>query len=263
MRPVGANREVSVDVRLLSATHRDLAREVAAGSFRQDLFYRINVIELRVPPLRDRGDDILSLSAVFLANHAHELGVDALHLSEEAEAALLAYTFPGNVRELENILERAVALSEGSELRAADLRLPTTRGSNPLAAASALDSRHDGDGGESTRAGTRPMSQPAHAGSEAVASTEFPAHRGDVRQAVRLPDVLLPRDGAGQAPGAASNTGPVPTGPADLEVYLGNIERDLILKTLQETKYNRTKAAEKLGITFRALRYKLKKLGIE
>ena len=263
VRPVGANREVSVDVRLLSATHRDLAREVAAGSFRQDLFYRINVIELRVPPLRDRGDDILSLSAVFLANHAHELGVDALHLSEEAEAALLAYTFPGNVRELENILERAVALSEGSELRAADLRLPTTRGSNPLAAASALDSRHDGDGGESTRAGTRPMSQPAHAGSEAVASTEFPAHRGDVRQAVRLPDVLLPRDGAGQAPGAASNTGPVPTGPADLEVYLGNIERDLILKTLQETKYNRTKAAEKLGITFRALRYKLKKLGIE
>ncbi len=241
VRPVGANREVSVDVRLLSATHRDLAREVESGAFRQDLFYRINVIELRVPPLRDRGDDIVALSGVFLARHAQELGVDALDLSTDAVSALLAYSFPGNVRELENILERAVALSEGNEITAADLRLPHAAGAQAAHAGQA-----------NTGAA---LSQPARTDSRAArspgdaAQAAPPGRSADMRSVVRLPDVLPIREAAGQ--------------PADLEGYLGNIERDLILKTLQETKYNRTKAAEKLGITFRALRYKLKKLGIE
>ncbi|MEO6065757.1 MAG: sigma-54 dependent transcriptional regulator [Lysobacterales bacterium] len=210
VRPVGANREVSVDVRLLSATHRDLTSEVAAGKFRQDLFYRINVIELRVPPLRDRGDDILSMSAAFLARHAQELGLDGLHLSQGARDDLLAYPFPGNVRELENILERAVALSEGNELHAVDLRLP-----------------------------------------ESPAAHETPPR--SLAFQVERPDKAAPAEAHPASPPATD----------DLESYLGSIERELILKTLQDTKYNRTKAAEKLGITFRALRYKLQKLGIE
>ncbi len=223
VRPVGANREVAVDVRLLSATHRNLASEVSAGRFRQDLFYRINVIELQVPPLRERGEDILLLSRVFLARHAAELGVDALTLGDEAAAALLSYSFPGNVRELENILERAVALSEGNALHAADLRLPEE--------------------------GTAPARDPQpHASRQPERAETAP-----VSAAAAAPT------GAGS--GKPARAGPSP--PADLEGYLGTIERDLIMKTLQETRYNRTKAAEQLGITFRALRYKLKKLGIE
>ncbi len=223
VRPVGANREVAVDVRLLSATHRNLAAEVAAGRFRQDLFYRINVIELQVPPLRERGADILSLSKVFLARHAVELGVETLTLGDDAAAALLAYPFPGNVRELENILERAVALSEGNELHAEDLRLPEE----------GLAPAHD----------PQPHApRPAERAEPAPSSTASAAS-------------------SGAAPAKPARAGPSP--PADLEGYLGTIERDLIMKTLQETRYNRTKAAEQLGITFRALRYKLKKLGIE
>ena len=227
VRPVGANREVAVDVRLLSATHRNLGGEVAAGRFRQDLFYRINVIELRVPPLRDRGSDILSLSKVFLARHAAELGVDALNLGDDAAAALLSYAFPGNVRELENILERAVALSEGNELHAADLRLP---GEGPSHVRTTPVRAQTG--------GVEPGSGPVAGAANAEVST------------------VATRTSRG-SPGGAQ------PGPADLEGYLGSIERDLIMKTLQDTKYNRTKAAEKLGITFRALRYRLKKLGIE
>ncbi len=259
VRPVGANREVTVDVRLLSATHRDLAREVAAGSFRQDLFYRINVIELRVPPLRDRGDDILLLSAVFLANHAKELGVDALHLSAEAQTALLAYPFPGNVRELENILERAVALSEGNELHPADLRLPLARAAQAQGAGAPSDPHHDGGTGQPAHPAAR-TAPPVHTDPR----VHNPTQRADIREIERLPGALARSEDPAAADGVVAGI-PVepPAGPADLELYLGNIERDLILRTLQETRYNRTKAAEKLGITFRALRYKLKKLGIE
>ncbi len=239
VRPVGSNRELAVDVRLLSATHRDLAQEVAAGSFRQDLFYRINVIELRVPPLRERGDDILSLSRVFLARHAQELGVDEIRLGDDASAALLAYPFPGNVRELENILERAVALSEGDVLGLADLRLPPVppRRERPAEALGVTAAFANADGGTEDRSVPREKPSPKVA---AATGAKIP-NRGDDRP---------------PSPGT-SKTAP------DLESYLGSIERDLILKTLEETRYNRTKAAEKLGITFRALRYKLKKLEIE
>ena len=126
VRPIGARAELPVDVRILSATHKNLARLVELGSFRQDLFYRINVIELRVPPLRERREDIPKLAARVLERLAGTGGAPA-RLAPDALKALLAYDFPGNVRELENVLERAVAMCEGGNITAEDLRL-TTRG---------------------------------------------------------------------------------------------------------------------------------------
>src|SRR6478672_7761854 len=125
IRPVGANGEVPVDVRILSATHKNLGALVEDGRFRHDLYYRINVIELRVPPLRERRDDLPGLAAAILARLAAAQGRPVPALTDEANAALLAYPFPGNVRELENILERALALAEDDRIEAADLRLPT------------------------------------------------------------------------------------------------------------------------------------------
>jgi two-component system response regulator PilR (NtrC family) len=201
IRPVGAQGEVPVDVRILSATHKDLGALVANGSFRHDLYYRINVIELRVPPLRERRDDLAQLAADILARLSREQGRSAPSLSDGAGAALMAYPFPGNVRELENILERALALSDGDSVDADDLGLQGRSGVS------------------------RDVVEPHHA---------------------RLPD-----------------TTPPPHSPSALPTYIEDIERKAIEKALQEARYNKTKAAAALGITFRALRYKLKKLGID
>ena len=201
IRPVGASIEVPTDVRILSATHKDLADLVAEGRFRHDLYYRINVIELRVPPLRERGGDLPQLAASILARLARSHGRPIPLLSPSALEAFDHYRFPGNVRELENILERALALAEDDQISASDLRLPqpsSTRGSG---------------GG-------------AHAESqEAVIDIE---------------------------PGAAA-----------LPSYIEQLERAAIQKALEENRWNKTRTAAQLGITFRALRYKLKKLGMD
>ncbi len=126
IRPVGAQREVRTDVRILSASHKDIAAEVSAGRFRQDLFYRVNVIELRVPPLRERNEDLTTLADHFLKRLASHWGVAPPPLANEAMQALREYPFPGNVRELENVIERAATLCEGSTIRAADLALKPT-----------------------------------------------------------------------------------------------------------------------------------------
>ena len=123
IRPVGQANEVPVDVRILSATHKNLGELVAEGSFREDLFYRINVIGVQVPPLRDRGEDVLMLAHHALTRLAGEQGVPTPHLTRAAQDALLGYRFPGNVRELENILERALTLCSGEEIDVADLQL--------------------------------------------------------------------------------------------------------------------------------------------
>ena len=123
VRSIGARAEIGVDVRILSATHKNLARLVELGSFRQDLFYRINVIELKVPPLRDRREDIPKLAGRVLERLAKDGGGAPARLEPEALRSLLAYDFPGNVRELENVLERAVALCENNSIGASDLRL--------------------------------------------------------------------------------------------------------------------------------------------
>ena len=203
VRPVGAPAELPVDVRILSATHKNLAKLVEEGKFRHDLYYRINVIELAVPPLRQRREDIPMISAAILARLAGEQADELPALTEEAEAALAAYPFPGNVRELENILERAVALCDGKHIEVADLYLPQ------------VDSL---------------------IGQEA----DLP-----LRPAVAPSPTAMGPDGT-----------PLPDA-------IEQMERDTIQKALEANRYNKTKTAVQLGITFRALRYKLKKLGME
>jgi len=203
VRPIGGRDEIPVDVRILSATHKNLGQLVEQGQFRQDLFYRINVIELRVPPLRERRGDVPQLSAFILKSLAGKSGQEVGRLTPAALDALEAYDFPGNVRELENILERAMAMSDGTSIEASDLMLPQ-RSARP-------------------------------------AATEAPA--------------------AGHAPPPPAAAPSAADG--GLDDYISNIERTAIVKALEESRYNKTAAARKLGITFRALRYKLKKLGID
>jgi two-component system response regulator PilR (NtrC family) len=200
VRPIGGRDEIPVDVRILSATHKNLGELVEQGQFRQDLFYRINVIELRVPPLRERRGDVPQLAAFILAALAAKSGGGVGQLAPGAQDALAAYDFPGNVRELEDILERAMAMCEGVNINAADLMLPQRNGG------AGLDPAHDS---------------------------------GAVQQSANA--------GAG----------------GGLDDYISNLERTAIVKALEESRYNKTAAARKLGITFRALRYKLKKLGID
>ncbi|MGQ0799040.1 MAG: sigma-54-dependent transcriptional regulator [Pseudomarimonas sp.] len=201
VRPIGANVEQPTDVRILSATHKNLSHLVQDGRFRHDLFYRINVIELRVPPLRERAVDIPALASHMLTKLASENRDEPYRLSSKALDALVHYPFPGNVRELENILERAVALSEAGVIQEADLRLPS---GSPYA--------------------DRRSAEP------------------------RVPSVAMSLQ--------SSNNDALPD-------VIEQLEREAIQKALEECRYNKTKAAAKLGITFRAMRYKLKKLGIE
>ncbi|GIK35077.1 MAG: type 4 fimbriae expression regulatory protein PilR [Gammaproteobacteria bacterium] len=185
IRPIGQPQEVPIDVRILSATHKDLRALVAAGQFREDLFYRINVIELRVPPLRERGGDILLLTRHLLERQARELGLPVPALSAEAARKLAAYAFPGNVRELENIVERAVALSAGGDIVAEDIQV------------------HEGA------------------------------------------------------------TDPAASSAADLGERIDSVQREAIQKALEANRFNKTAAARQLGLTLRALRYRMGKLGME
>ncbi len=190
VRKVGATAEDPVDVRIISATHQNLKALVAAGRFRQDLFYRLDVIELGMPALRECREDIPLLAGRILERLAGEAGVPVPRLTAAALKALGDYPFPGNVRELENILERALALIGGSDIDAADLHLA------PL-------------------------------------------------------------------PGADDSPQPVPEGGgAPLQDYLDRVEKQAILDALQKTRFNRTAAAKLLGVTFRSLRYRMERLGL-
>lgn len=193
IRPVGSQSEIKVDVRILSATHKDLQSLVREGKFRQDLYYRLNVIELTVPSLRERPEDIPVLSAHLCTRLAASLGVPIPKLSTDGIAALSKYAFPGNVRELENTLERALTLCDGGEITSLDLQLP----SNPR----------------------------------------------------------------GETPEATENAGP--DSDETLDEYIARIEEVAIRDALARANQNKTAAAKLLGITFRALRYKLEKLGID
>ena len=220
VRPVGASGEVQVDVRILSATHKDLGELAHDGRFRHDLYYRINVIELRVPPLRERTGDLPQLTQAILARLAATHDRPAPQLSPVALDALAQYPFPGNVRELENILERAMAMADEDAIDAGDLRLPQVERRAPAAPAS-----------QATPQDYDPFrSSPAQFG-QPVAPTaqELSGSEGD----------------------------------APLPSYIEQMERAAIHRALEDNRWNKTKAAAQLGITFRALRYKLKKLGIE
>jgi two-component system response regulator PilR (NtrC family) len=218
IRPVGAQAEQAVDVRILSATHKDLETLVEQGSFRQDLFYRINVIKLDVPSLRERRSDIPFLAAHFLEQISRECDVQDASISSEALEALQDYEFPGNVRELENIIERAFTLCENDTIETHDLKLRND-----------LDDERATNGSftsEKTRSTQISAPSPAQDNSAAQSLPERPAEQS-------------------------------------LEDYLESIERTEIEAALQSTKWNRTAAAKKLGITFRALRYRLKKLEMD
>ncbi|MBX9960670.1 MAG: sigma-54 dependent transcriptional regulator [Burkholderiaceae bacterium] len=209
VRPVGGTLEESVDVRIISATHRNLAREVQEGRFRQDLFYRLNVIEIDIPPLRERREDLPALCEALLARIAQESGLPVPRLTPATLEQLARRPLPGNVRELENLLHRAVALSEGGEL--------------------SLDSV------DTTPAIFDPL---------------------DPEIAPTLPGVLPP---------SASSTIPATPSelPSDLQGHLDRQERDILIKALQETGFNRTAAAAKLGISLRQIRYRIARLNIE
>ena len=183
VRPVGSSEEEVANARILSATHRSLREMVTAGEFREDLYYRINVIELHVPALRDRGDDVLVLADHILNKLEADIDMD-----DEARNALLGYAFPGNVRELENMLERAVTLCSSGTISVADLNMRPT-------------------GGEAS-------------GEPSFSST-------------------------------------------DLGNQVEGVQRQAIIEALEKTRYNKTAAAKLLGLSFRQLRYRIKKLGID
>ena len=190
VRKVGSTVEEPIDVRIISATHQRLAKCVDEGRFRQDLYYRLNVIELKMPPLRDMREDVADIASALLARLAQAASMSAPVLTRDAGKALAQYDFPGNVRELENILERALALSDGGQIDAADLHLTPT--------------------------------QDEYASELAQPGAKWP-----------------------------------------LQDYLDQLERDAIQEALEKTRYNKTAAAKLLGITFRALRYRLERLGME
>ncbi len=185
VRRVGSNQEEPVEVRIISATHQNLGKLVEAGQFRQDLYYRLNVIELIMPSLRERPEDVVDIAAMILKRMG-----SGHRLSADAETALKAYAFPGNVRELENILERAVALADRPVLKAGDLNL----------------------------APDASMANPSETGVDSV----YP-----------------------------------------LQDYLDRLEKMAIEQALDTTRHNKTAAARLLGVTFRSLRYRLQRLGIE
>jgi two-component system response regulator PilR (NtrC family) len=199
VRAVGSNQEESVDVRIISATHKDLPAEVAAGRFRQDLYYRLNVIDIVIPPLRDRREDLPALCEALLDRIAHESGIQTPHLDSSAIAQLALQPLHGNVRELENLLHRAVALGDGDTLCVEDLQ---SNASDPV-----------------------PL------------------------------DELTPSTAAALAADA-----PIPS---DLQSHLDQQERDILIKTLQETGFNRTLAASRLGLSLRQIRYRIARLKID
>ena len=139
VRPVGGTEEISANVRILSATHKDLLAKVSDGTFREDLYYRINVIDINVPPLRDRNEDLFILADHIMQRLASQQGLELPMLSDEAKDKLRDYHFPGNVRELENLLERAIALSDGQKIQADDLMLRETKAPSKTEASGLYD----------------------------------------------------------------------------------------------------------------------------
>ena len=222
VRPVGGDAEIPLNVRLISATHKNLGALVADGSFRQDLYYRLNVIEVTTPPLRDRAEDIPLLVRSLLQRLATSMGISTPpKLSSEALDKLYDYPFPGNVRELENVLERAMTLSDGSTIQASDLHL------RPVAA----------------EPGAVFSNTLGHDGPNANMAALFGATLGPMSMA---PGGIVP----------TARSGP-------LEDQMLDIERRAIVEALEKARYNKTRAAEMLGMSFRSLRYRIKKLGIE
>ena len=228
VRAVGGTSEQTMNVRIVSATHKDLATEVQAGRFRQDLFYRLNVIGIKVPPLRERLVDLHAIADALLARLAREAGVSPPpRLAPDARALLARYAFPGNVRELENLLHRAVALSDGEAITGADLALP-----------------------EALLANAKPLVRDPEAHVVAAVVVDDPDGPTVAEAMGGLPQ---------RAPAAPAALEPVPD---DLVRYLDEVERVILVRALERQNFNRTAAGASLGLSLRQMRYRMARLGI-
>ena len=228
VRAIGATTEQTLNVRIVSATHKDLAAEVQAGRFRQDLFYRLNVIDIKVPPLRDRLVDLPAIADALLARLAREAGVTpSPRLASDARALLARYAFPGNVRELENLLHRAVALSDGEMIRPHDLALPE---------ALLADAPVDPDASR-------------------IAAVVVD-HAGAGLTVAEAMGMAAPAGREVEPPAAQE---PVPD---DLVRYLDEVERTILVRALERQNFNRTAAGASLGLSLRQMRYRMARLGI-
>lgn len=202
IRPIGSDTEIDVDFRVISASHQDLESMVQQGRFRQDLFFRIHVIDLVLPPLRERGNDILLLAEHFIQRVSQEWRIPPKYLTDKAKIFLLKQYYPGNVRELRNIIERAITLSDDKS----------------------IDIQH-------------------------FQNTSLKQFTIQVEEIA--PDLESPNLGTNKLPTEG------------LELYLEKIEKEILLNALNLTHWNRTLAAKKLGMSFRSLRYRLKKFGLD
>ncbi|MDH5857491.1 sigma 54-interacting transcriptional regulator [Lampropedia aestuarii] len=274
VRPLGATQEEVVDVRLVSATHRDLAAEVEQGRFRQDLYYRLNVIELRIPALRERREDLPALLQALLARLSKESGFEGLHIDPAFMYAMMQRNFPGNVRELENLLHRAVALSEDGVLR---LDYIADCMDGPIDATATAPH-------QPALAATRPAPtaapapRPQHAGAPvfglpgASSATAYPSR---YTVAVPLPSATpaplfastgserRTADGLDLRPASATAASDESRDlPQDLQAWLDEQERGVLIRALKAANYNRTAAAAMLGLNLRQIRYRIERLNI-
>jgi two-component system response regulator PilR (NtrC family) len=231
LRPVGGTEEMSIDVRVIAATNKDLAMMVTEGTFREDLYYRVSVIPIEVPPLRDRRDDVALLANHFLKKYAPAAGKSIVRLSADAVAALMEYEWPGNVRQLENTVERAVALEASNELH---VEVPVVRSRAAAAAAS--------DG--ATSAALNGNNGHGHASSNGNGNTNGNGN------------------GNGSYPGLPPVPQFIPVDGVDLERYIASFERALIQSALKQSNGVQTRAAEMLKVSYRSFRHLLKKYDI-
>ncbi len=226
--PVGGDREIPIDVRIIAATNKDLEREVQVGNFREDLFYRLNVIPVNLPALRERRDDIPLLAGHFLARYARAMGKTIRGIEEEAQRTLMEYSWPGNVRQLENVIQRHVALCDGEVIESIDL---------------------------SGKEGTVFMSPERVMGTRATNDYfSSPSSHDDCSSVESSPEGAL-------APGAAAPMS-IPDGGIVLDDVMDEIERSFLIQALDRTDGNLTQAAKVLGMSYRSIRYKVKKLGV-
>jgi len=215
---------ISVDVRVLATTNRDIEQTVREGKFRQDLFYRLNVIPLRLPALNERGGDVLILAEYFAGKYASAYGMGPQVFAEDARSWLASYDWPGNVRELQNLMERAVLLAQGGPIQQRHFLLDGDTWGIDVPEADVLPTCADGTGGGSATAGG--PGNGSGGGAEMTGLGVSPAPPASLKEAVSV-------------------------------MPLHEMEKQLILKSLDETSGNRTMAAQLLGISVRTLRNKL------
>nr|WP_144917651.1 sigma-54 dependent transcriptional regulator [Moraxella osloensis] len=295
IRPIGSTQEIAVDVRLLSATHKNLAKLVETGEFRQDLYYRINVIEVKLPSLNERRDDILLLANHFISLIADDWGLaQPLTLSNEAAVQLTNHRFAGNVRELRNILERAITLADDNVIEGHHLNLPLSAANVPADTPRIHETQKTHEITENSNhpvlsipsqpsaPKVEPLAEPKSASNSPINtsySSNLFASGYKVKPNIQLAptptqsthDALTHESltldapiGNINAPNLAQPSAEEGQLPAEgLEEYLMNQERKVIIAALNCSGWNRTQAAKLLNTTFRSLRYRMKKLGID